>query len=115
MSLSLIPKSFLRSYRPSVSPSHQEKILSIRSELAALGIATGRSRARRNGMSSGTAGVEMKEAIEKLREFDLKSITEINAANANADANVKGEDDKTVTFGHNSLILNAQVKLLKEQ
>lgn len=94
----LLPPSLVRHYRPSVSPVHQEKILAIRSELAALGVATGRNRAKRNGMSSGTTGIGMKEAIEKLRENDLKRRNETG-------------DNKMVS----SLILNVQVKLLKEQ
>lgn len=87
----------IRSYRPSVSPVHQEKILAIRSELSALGVATGRSRAKRNGMSAGTSGIGLEEAIEKLREAD-------------------GKMEKPNGFvGNSSLILNAKVKLLKEQ
>ena len=86
----------IRNYRPAVSPSHQEKILAIRSELAALGVATGQSRAKRNGMSSGTSGVSLAEAIEKLREAD-------------------GKMEKPSGIKSSSLILNAKVKLLKEQ
>lgn len=86
----------IRNYRPAVSPVNQEKILAIRSELAALGVATGRSRAKRNGMSAGTSGIGLREAIEKLREADNKV-------------------EKTNGFGNSSLLLNVQVKLLKEQ
>lgn len=101
--LSLIKLS-VRSYRPAVNSVHQEKILSIRADLAALGIATGRSRAKRNGMKAGTGGVGLIEAIERLREADGKVIEACNAKEGN-----------TSTFGHNSLLLNIQVKLLKEQ
>ena len=86
----------IRNYRPAVSPVNQEKILAIRSELAALGVATGRSRAKRNGMSAGTSGIGLKEAIEKLREADNKV-------------------EKTNGYGNSSLLLNLKVKLLKEQ
>lgn len=87
----------IRSYRPAISPANQEKILAIRSELAVLGVATGRSRAKRNGMSAGTNGIGLEEAIEKLREAD-------------------GKMEKPSGFvGNSSLILNAKVKLLKEQ
>ena len=99
-----------RSYRPAVSPAHQEKILAIRSELAAIGIATGRSRADRNGFS-GIEGIEMKEAIGKLREFDTKTI---EAKNSKSEVE-GGNDKKKIVFGHNSLIINVKVRLLKEQ
>ena len=97
----------IRSYRPSVSAAHQEKILAIRSELAAIGIATGRSRSDRNGFT-GIEGIDVKEAIGKLREFDSKTIEERNKATETS--GVKG-----IVFGPNSLILNVKVKLLKEQ
>jgi hypothetical protein len=86
----------IRNYRPAVSPANQEKILAIRSELAALGVATGRSRAKRNGMSAGTSGIGLKEAIERLREADSKL-------------------EKPNGYENSSLMLNVQVKLLKEQ
>ena len=102
----------IRSYRPSVSPAHQEKILAIRSELAAIGIATGRSRADRNGFG-GIEGIETGEAIARLREFDVKRIEERNKA-VESDLNAKDEIKKII-FSHNSLIINVKVKLLKEQ
>ena len=86
-----------RYYRPSVAPAAQEKILAIRSELASMGVATGASRAKRNGMSSGTAGIGLVEAIERLREAESKME---RGANFN---------------GRSSLLLNVKVKLLKEQ
>lgn len=106
----------IRSYRPSVSPVHQEKILAIRSELAALGIATGRSRADRNGFT-GIEGIDMRTAIEKLREFDLKFIGEKNKVIEEEKANSTDpfQKNKRKLFTHNSLIINVRVKLLKEQ
>lgn len=112
----------IRSYRPSVSPVHQEKILAIRSELAAIGIATGRSRADRNGFT-GIEGIDMKQAIERLREFDLKFIEEKNKeviegdneGEAAANSSELKKKKKQVVFTHNSLIINVKVKLLKEQ
>lgn len=105
----IISKLLIRHYRPAVSSCHQEKILSIRAELSALGVATGRSRAKRNRQLSGTAGIEMGEAIRKLRAADL----EINCGEKVV--KVEGEEGKVKTFGHNSLILNVKIKLLKEQ
>lgn len=89
----------LRNYRPAVSPLQLKKILAIRSELAALGVATGRSRAKRNGMREGTSAVGMTEAIERLREAEKISRAE------------KGNSEGFVA----SLMLNIKVKLLKEQ
>jgi hypothetical protein len=106
----------LRNYRPAVSPHHQEKILAIRSELSALGVATGRSRAKRNGLSAGTSGVGIVEAIQRLRSADLKNVEELNASNAKDSSS--GNELSTandIVFGSNSLFINAQVKLLKEQ
>ena len=99
-----------RFYRPSVSDSsHQEKILAVRAELAALGIATGRSKGRRNDLSAGTSGVSPREAIDRLREADF-------AAGEAKNRMIREEglgEDKLV--GPNSLLMNIQVKLLKEQ
>lgn len=97
-----------RYYRPSVSPIHQEKILAIRSELSALGIATGRSRSKRNRMSTGVEGISAEEAIDKLRAADLKFITMKNSEIH------EGPGEKKI-FDHNSLLLNIKVKLTKEQ
>lgn len=103
LQLQFLPFRFLqiRNYRPAVSPEHQEKILFIRSELASQGVATGRSRAKRNGLT-GTeiTGVSMKEAIERLREADKERMKKA------------GEENRQ---GHNSLLMNVKVKLLKEQ
>ena len=99
-----------RFYRPSVvDPSHQEKIMAVRAELAALGIATGRSKGRRNDLSTGTSGVSPREAIERLREADLAAMNEKNNKLKEEGA---GEDK---FIGPNSLLMNIQVKLLKEQ
>lgn len=112
----LFPKLLVRHYRPSVSTIHQEKILAIRSELSDLGVSTGRSRAKRNGLHSGTEGIGLAEAIRKLRAADLeincgyKSVVGTIGDNSNNSAS-----DEIKTFGHNSLIFNAQIKLLKEQ
>ena len=101
----IIRKLLIRQYRPAVPSCHQEKILAIRAELSSLGVATGRSHAKRNRQLSGTEGIEMGEAIRKLRAADL----EINCGEkVDETGNVK-------TFGHNSLILNVKIKLLKEQ
>lgn len=110
----LYPSPFqLRCYRPAVAPVHQEKILAIRSTLASQGVATGRSRAKRNGLTgNGIEGVSMSEAIERLREADLKWI---KMKNETVTAETTTSNGKTSLFGHNSLLLNAQVKLLKEQ
>ena len=143
LSLLQFPR-FIRHYRPAVSPAHQEKIMAIRTELAALGVATGRSRAKRNRLTKGVEGSEAGAAIDILREADLKWMSKKNEnenenetgndnknENENKNKNGKGNgieieiesgetkkdlnSEKKRIYGHNSLLLNAQVKLLKEQ
>lgn len=108
LALLLLVKQQVRHYRPAVSPQHQEKILAIRSELSAIGVATGRSRAKRNGLSAGTSGIGILEAITRLRAADSKNITELNS-------NESKTTPGGIVFGSNSLFLNVKVKLLKEQ
>lgn len=88
-------RNFIRCYRPALAdPSALEKVMAVREKLAQLGIRTGLSRAKRNGLASGTSAVSVEQAIKVLRE--------------------------TATFnptnGHvNSLAMNIKVKLTKEQ
>lgn len=97
---------FVRNYRPAVDASHQLKISAIRDELQAIGIATGRSRAKRNKMSAGTGAVSIEEAIEQLKKSLAASSLSLSASANNS--------TEILPVNH-SVIINAQVKLLKEQ
>jgi hypothetical protein len=88
-------RNFIRCYRPALADaSALQKILAVREQLAQLGIRTGLSRAKRNGLTAGTEAISVDDAIKVLKD----SAT-VNASNSRI----------------NSLSLNIKVRLTKEQ
>lgn len=84
-----------RGYRPATNPAGQMKIDVIRQQLQTLGVATGQSHARTHRMTEGTQATSLTEALEILRS-------------AHAQRTVQNDLEPSV-------LVNAQVRLLKEQ
>ncbi len=88
-------RNFIRCYRPALSdPSALQKVMAVRERLAQIGVSTGLSRAKRNGMTAGTGAISLFEAIKVLKETAT-----VNTSNGRI----------------NSLTLNIKLRLTKEQ
>lgn len=88
-------RNFIRCYRPALADSSAlQKVMAVREKLAQLGIRTGLSRGKRNGLTAGTEAISVDEAIKVLKE----------SASFNPTTN-----------RINSLSLNIKVRLIKEQ